>query len=118
LPVALGLAYFLELDEERSDTPDKPSSSARQFIQGAAIVQVADAQARYQEYSRAGAKITQEPHVQPYGIRDFHLRDPNGLLSIFGQDVDWAKGLGAAGTWPRQRSNSAWTKNTGSKANH
>ena len=97
--------------------PDKPSSSVRQFIQGAPIVQVAeleqtaayfrdvlgfnfdygdgqyavvwrgntalhfvrspesvrgvqlffwvaDVQALYQEYSRAGAKITQEPHVQ------------------------------------------------------
>ena len=49
---------------------------------------VADVQALYQEYSRAGAKITQEPHVQPYGIRDFHLRDPNGLVLICGQDVD------------------------------
>jgi len=42
----------------------------------------------YQGYSRAGAKITREPHVQPYGIRDFHVRDPNGLVLIFGQDVD------------------------------
>ena len=41
-----------------------------------------------QEYSRSGARITQEPHVQPYGIRDFHVRDPNGLVLIFGQDVD------------------------------
>ena len=42
MPVAFGLAYFLDVDGERSEMPDKPSSSVRQFIQGASIIQVAE----------------------------------------------------------------------------
>ena len=42
MPVAPGLAYLLDVDEERSEMPENPSSYVRQFIQGVPIVQVGE----------------------------------------------------------------------------
>ena len=47
-------------------------------------IDVDDADALYAEAKEAGGKFEQEPTTQPYDMRDFSLRDPNGYLLIFG----------------------------------
>ena len=32
------------------------------------------------------------PFDQPYGMREFHLKDPDGFLMFFGQDLDRGQG--------------------------
>lgn len=49
---------------------------------------VADADALYAEFKRRGAELGEEPKTQPYGIREFYARDGNGVLLVFGQDVE------------------------------
>ena len=49
---------------------------------------VEDVDAVYTEVKENGGVIEVEPEVRPYGIKDFSVRDLNGVLIIFGQDVD------------------------------
>ena len=56
-------------------------------LSGALYINVDDADAFYAEVKAAGGKFEQEPTTQPYDMRDFSLRDPNGYLLIFGSQV-------------------------------
>lgn len=56
-------------------------------LSGALYINVDDADALYAEVKAAGAKFEQEPTTQPYEMRDFSLRDPNGYFLIFGSPV-------------------------------
>lgn len=47
--------------------PALPSSNPKQFVQGAPVLHVPD---------------------QPYGIREFGVRDINGVGIVFGQDIE------------------------------
>jgi uncharacterized glyoxalase superfamily protein PhnB len=47
---------------------------------------VADVEALYDELWQKGADIVIEPVVQPYGMKEFAVRDPNGYVLGFGQD--------------------------------
>ena len=47
-----------------------------------------DVNALHAELVAAGAEIETPIGTRPYGIRDFTLRDPNGVLLVFGQDWD------------------------------
>jgi catechol 2,3-dioxygenase-like lactoylglutathione lyase family enzyme len=49
---------------------------------------VRDVDACYEEIKQRGAVIAQEPADRPYGIRDFNVRDRNGITVIFGQDIE------------------------------
>jgi predicted enzyme related to lactoylglutathione lyase len=49
---------------------------------------VKDIDSYYQEIVSRGAEATTEPNDQPYGIREFGLRDINGVGVVFGQDID------------------------------
>jgi catechol 2,3-dioxygenase-like lactoylglutathione lyase family enzyme len=49
---------------------------------------VRDVDACYREVRERGAEITAEPGDRPYGVRDFSIRDPNGISIIFGQDIE------------------------------
>jgi predicted enzyme related to lactoylglutathione lyase len=49
---------------------------------------VRDVDAYYAEILTRGAKVESAPEDRPYGIRDFSLRDVNGIVVIFGQDID------------------------------
>ena len=49
---------------------------------------VRDVDAFYSEILKRGAQITVEPADRPYGVRDFSVRDPNGVSVIFGQDIE------------------------------
>jgi catechol 2,3-dioxygenase-like lactoylglutathione lyase family enzyme len=49
---------------------------------------VRNVDACYREVKGRGAEITAEPGDRPYGVRDFSVRDPNGVSIIFGQDIE------------------------------
>lgn len=48
---------------------------------------VKDVDAYYREVVGRGAAAT-EPANRPYGLRDFSVRDVNGVNVVFGQDID------------------------------
>jgi len=49
---------------------------------------VHDIDAYYEEIMTRGAKVESPPENQPYGVREFSLRDVNGLIVVFGQDIN------------------------------
>jgi uncharacterized glyoxalase superfamily protein PhnB len=49
---------------------------------------VKDVDAYYKEIVDRGTNLAQEPTNQPYGIREFGLRDLNGVGIVFGQDIE------------------------------
>lgn len=49
---------------------------------------VRDVNALYQEVISRGAAIDVPIETRPYRIRDFSIRDPNGVVLVFGQDWD------------------------------
>lgn len=49
---------------------------------------VKDVDAYRSEVARRGAEVSTEPKDQPYGIREFGVRDINGVGIVFGQDID------------------------------
>ena len=48
---------------------------------------VKDVDAYYKEVVDRGAEVESDPTDQPYGIREFRLRDVNGVGIVFGQDI-------------------------------
>jgi catechol 2,3-dioxygenase-like lactoylglutathione lyase family enzyme len=48
---------------------------------------VRDVDAYHDEVVARGAEVTVELADRPYEIRDFTVRDPNGIDVVFGQDV-------------------------------
>jgi predicted enzyme related to lactoylglutathione lyase len=51
---------------------------------------VKDVDAYYREIVDRGATVPEEPADQPYGIREFGVRDINGVGIVFGQDIEHA----------------------------
>ena len=51
-----------------------------------------DVDALYEDLTRRGVPIETPLGDRPYGVRDFAIRDPNGVVLVFGQDVDRARG--------------------------
>lgn len=49
---------------------------------------VKDVDAYCREIVARGVKVSAEPADQPYGIREFGVRDLNGMLIVFGQDIE------------------------------
>ena len=49
---------------------------------------VKDVDAYFREIVERGAEVTAEPTNQPYGLREFGVRDINGVEIVFGQDID------------------------------
>jgi uncharacterized glyoxalase superfamily protein PhnB len=49
---------------------------------------VNDVDAYYREVIDRGAHVTASPADQPYGIREFGLRDVNGVPIVFGQEIE------------------------------
>lgn len=47
---------------------------------------VRDVDALHRELKERGVPVAGEPVDRPYGIRDFSVRDPNGVVIVFGQD--------------------------------
>jgi predicted enzyme related to lactoylglutathione lyase len=51
---------------------------------------VKDVDSYYREIIGRGAEVATEPTDQPYGIREFGVRDINGVGIVFGQDIGHA----------------------------
>lgn len=49
---------------------------------------VRDIDAYYREIRDRGADVLEEPTDRPYQIREFKVRDPNGIDIVFGQEID------------------------------
>ena len=49
---------------------------------------VKDVNALYAEVTGRGAAIAVPIETRPYGLRDFSIRDLNGVELVFGQDLD------------------------------
>jgi uncharacterized glyoxalase superfamily protein PhnB len=49
---------------------------------------VKDVNALYEQVIKGGAAIAVPLETRPYGIRDFSILDPNGVLLVLGQDWD------------------------------
>lgn len=49
---------------------------------------VKDVDALYEEVIERGAAIDVPIGTRPYGVRDFSIRDPNGVIVVLGQDWD------------------------------
>jgi predicted enzyme related to lactoylglutathione lyase len=49
---------------------------------------VVDVDGYYREVVDRGAAVAREPMDQPYGVREFGLRDLNGVDLVFGQDIE------------------------------
>jgi catechol 2,3-dioxygenase-like lactoylglutathione lyase family enzyme len=47
---------------------------------------VSDVEAMHAELARKGAVVVYPPIVQPYGMKEFAVRDPNGHVLGFGQE--------------------------------
>jgi len=54
----------------------------------AAYIYVDDIDALVAEYEQSGAEIVRGPEDAPYGCREIDVRDPDGHLICFGQDLD------------------------------
>ena len=52
-----------------------------------AYVEVTGLDALFAEMARAGAEVHCPPRDEPYGVRDFIVRDPDGNLLCFGEDL-------------------------------
>jgi predicted enzyme related to lactoylglutathione lyase len=49
---------------------------------------VKDVNTLYEEIVRRGAAVAVPIGTRPYGVRDFAIRDPNGVMVVCGQDWD------------------------------
>jgi predicted enzyme related to lactoylglutathione lyase len=49
---------------------------------------VKDVNALYEEVVKRGAAIAVPLETRSYGVRDFSIRDPNGVMVVLGQDWD------------------------------
>ena len=49
---------------------------------------VKDVDAYYKELVDRGATVATPPADRPYGIREFNVRDINGVTIVFGQDIE------------------------------
>lgn len=57
-------------------------------VTGMTVVAVDDVDAHYARSVEAGAEIVEEPVDQPYGIREYGARDPEGQLWFFHSPLD------------------------------
>jgi predicted enzyme related to lactoylglutathione lyase len=49
---------------------------------------VKDVDGYFKEIVDRGAEVVTEPTNQPYGVREFGVRDINGVGIVFGQDIE------------------------------
>src|SRR5262249_31182837 len=55
---------------------------------GRVLFWVKDVNALHEEVINRGAAIAVPLETRSYGVRDFSIRDPNGVVVVFGQDWD------------------------------
>jgi uncharacterized glyoxalase superfamily protein PhnB len=47
----------------------------------------ADLDGLFETYRRAGVQVISEPENQPWGLRDFRIRDPDGHMHCFASEI-------------------------------
>jgi uncharacterized glyoxalase superfamily protein PhnB len=71
-------------DEERTTISEMMAKGTYAIL----VLASTDLDAAFERVEAAGAEIVQEPTEQPYGVRDFAVRDPAGnLLRV--NDLNW-----------------------------
>lgn len=65
--------------------PNFAALAAREVSLILATIEVSDVRALFEEFSRAGAEITQGLQSHDWGGADFHVRDPDGNVISFVQ---------------------------------
>ncbi len=55
---------------------------------------VSDVDALHREFAHKGAQVVYAPTIQPYGMKEFAVRDPNGYVLGFGQQWSAANPTG------------------------
>jgi DNA-binding transcriptional MerR regulator/uncharacterized glyoxalase superfamily protein PhnB len=68
--------------------PGYSSPSSLGAVSSMTVVNVADADEHFARSSAAGAHIMKEPVSQPYGVREYGARDPEGQLWYFHSPLD------------------------------
>lgn len=69
----------------RVERPDLISPNERQGGTWDVFYWVNDVDSLYAELTDRGATVVYPPMVQPYGMKEFAVRDPNGYVLGFGQ---------------------------------
>ena len=69
----------------RVPQPDLISPNERQGGTWDVFFWVDDVESLHEELDRKGATVVYQPVVQPYGMKEFAVRDPNGYVLGFGQ---------------------------------
>jgi predicted enzyme related to lactoylglutathione lyase len=65
----------------------RPNHVANPDFTWDAYVRCGDVAALLQEFKSKGAQITREPQVMPYQMKEFEVKDCNGYILCFAQDV-------------------------------
>lgn len=71
----------------RAPDPDRICPNEKQGGTWDVFYWVEDLDPLYQELKGLGATFAYLPVVQPYGMKEFAVRDPNGYVLGFGQEV-------------------------------
>jgi uncharacterized glyoxalase superfamily protein PhnB len=79
-----GLTVMLSSTED----PTKVRPNSKDGEAWDAYVSITDSESLFQEFKRRGAEIVYEPSVTFYSHREFAVRDPDGYILAFGQDLD------------------------------
>ena len=72
----------------QAEDPTKIGPNAADGGAWDAYVWVADAESLFQEFSAKGAGVVYEPSVTFYNNREFAVKDLDGYVIAFGQDLD------------------------------
>ncbi len=78
-----GMTVMLALAED----PTKVRPNSKDGEAWDAYVTIADSESLFQELKERGAEIVYEPSVTFYGHREFAVRDPDGYIMAFAQDL-------------------------------
>ena len=81
-------AVTFALDETREAGASVPRNQY-----WAACLYVTGADRLLTDFREAGVPIEREPEETPYGMRDFDIRDPDGHIIAFGEDMRPAEGV-------------------------
>jgi uncharacterized glyoxalase superfamily protein PhnB len=73
------------LRQVKADETFQPNAVLEDCVD--AYVSVRDADALHEDYKSKGADIVCPPETQPYMMREFQVRDPDGHVLIFAHDT-------------------------------
>lgn len=80
-----GVEFFLSGDGTKGQV--RPNHAAHPDFTWDAYVRCRDVDALYQEFKGKGAEIVREPEVAFYQMKEFEVKDCNGYIVCFAQDV-------------------------------